>query len=65
MIMSTSITPTELKDKLSQKKVCLLDVRSSNTPEQFSVTVPVMTIRKMRMLVAEFIVLMPVALLGD
>ncbi len=25
--MSTSITPTELKDKLSQKKVCLLDVR--------------------------------------
>jgi rhodanese-related sulfurtransferase len=27
MIMSTSITPTELKDRLSQKKVCLLDVR--------------------------------------
>ena len=27
MIMSTSITPTELKNKLSQKKVCLLDVR--------------------------------------
>ena len=25
--MSTSITPTELKNKLSQKKVCLLDVR--------------------------------------
>lgn len=27
MIMSVSITPTELKAKLSQKKVCLLDVR--------------------------------------